>query len=92
MSGNRHIGHSIRRGPSWPGRLSCVGADPFRFVRWGVAKYFTDETAEFVMPRLGRHAAPDTGEVDVTQRFDPGFRQQRPVTSAPLQLRDDDGR
>jgi len=43
-----------------------------------VAKHFIDETAEFAMPRIGRHAAPDTGELDVTQRFDPGFRQQRP--------------
>jgi hypothetical protein len=53
-----------------------------------VAKHFTDETAEFAIPRIGRHAAPDTGELDVTQRFDPGFRQQRPMPS--LQQRPDD--
>jgi hypothetical protein len=44
-----------------------------------VAKHFLDETAEFAMPRPGRHVAPDTGEHAVTQRFDPGFRQQRPL-------------
>jgi hypothetical protein len=60
--------------------------------RGAVAKHFTDETAEFAMPRIGRHAAPDTGELDVTQRFDPGFRQQRPVPSAAQQRRDDDAR
>jgi hypothetical protein len=44
------------------------------------------------MPRLGRHAAPDTGELEVTQRFDPGFQQQRPMPSAPQQHRGDAAR
>jgi hypothetical protein len=56
-----------------------------------VAKHLLDETAEFAMPRAGRHAAPDTGELAVTQRFDPGFRQQHPVP-APQQLPDDETR
>jgi hypothetical protein len=56
-----------------------------------VAKHFLDETAEFAMPRAGRHAAPDTGELAVTQRFDPGFRQQRPVP-APQPRSDDEAR
>ena len=56
-------GESIRPGP-----YGCF-----------VAKHLLDETAEFAMPRAGRHAAPDTGELAVTQRFDPGFRQQHPV-------------
>jgi hypothetical protein len=57
-----------------------------------VAKHFTDETAEFAMPRTARHAAPDTGELYVTQRFDSGFRQQRPVSSAAQQRGDNDAR
>ena len=48
-----------------------------------VAKHFTDQTAEFVMPSAGRHAAPDTGELEPTQRFDPGFSRQRPAVPAP---------
>jgi hypothetical protein len=44
-----------------------------------VAKHLHDETAEFTIPRLGRHAAADTGELDLTQRFDPGFKRQRPA-------------
>lgn len=57
-----------------------------------MAKHFTDETAEFAMPRIARHAAPDTGELEVTQRFDAGFRQQRPKPSAAAQRWDDDAR
>jgi hypothetical protein len=60
--------------------------------RGAVAKHFTDETAEFAMPRTARHAAPDTGELYVTQRFDSGFRQQRPVSSAAQQRGDNDAR
>jgi hypothetical protein len=54
-----------------------------------VAKHFTDETAEFALPRIGRHATDDTGEFAVTQRFDAGFRKQRPVP-APQQRPVDD--
>lgn len=57
-----------------------------------MTKHFTDETAEFAMPRLGRHAAPDTGELDVTQRFYPGLRQQRSAPPAAQQRWDDDAR
>ncbi|MBN1093319.1 hypothetical protein JKP75_12575 [Blastococcus sp. TML/M2B] len=52
-----------------------------------MAKHLLDQTAEFALPRAGRHAAPDTGEIAVTQRFDAGFREQPPVPS-PAQLRD----
>ena len=53
-----------------------------------MAKHFLDETAEFAMPRDGRHAAPDAGEPAATQRFDPGFREQRRLPA--LQPRSDD--
>jgi hypothetical protein len=93
MSRSRQINHWRPSGPSRPGRLSHV-RHRIRSAsyRGSVAKHFTDETAEFAMPRIGRHAAPETGELDVTQRFDPGFRQQRPVPSAQQQRRDDDVR
>ncbi|TYP90775.1 hypothetical protein [Blastococcus xanthinilyticus] len=44
-----------------------------------MTKHLLDETAEFKMPRIGRHAAPDTDELEMTQRFDAGFSTQRPV-------------
>ncbi|WP_157944148.1 hypothetical protein [Blastococcus atacamensis] len=43
-----------------------------------MAKHFTDETAEFAMPRLGRHSAPDAAELEMTQRFVPEFSPARP--------------
>jgi hypothetical protein len=46
--------------------------------RIAVAKHFTDETAEFVLPRIARHAAPDTPEMELTQRFVPDFTPARP--------------
>jgi hypothetical protein len=54
-----------------------------------VAKHFTDETAEFVMPRIARHAAPDTieREQEATQRFVPDFTPGRPGRPA-VPLRD----
>ena len=56
-----------------------------------MAKHFLDETAEFAIPRGGRHAAPDAGEPAATQRFDAGFREPRRLPS--LQPRtDDEGR
>ncbi|MGY1915827.1 hypothetical protein [Blastococcus sp. SYSU DS0973] len=48
-----------------------------------MSKHLLDETAEFKMPRIGRHAAPDTGELAVTQRFDAGFQQPRPMPTPP---------
>lgn len=56
-----------------------------------MSKHLLDETAEFTMPRIGRHASPDTGELEVTQRFDPGFQQRRPMPS-PQQGRDAEAR
>lgn len=48
-----------------------------------MSKHFLDETAEFKMPSLGRHAAEDD-ELEPTQRFDPGFgRRPRPGVPAP---------
>jgi len=35
-----------------------------------VGKHLLDETAEFKMPRFGRHASPETGELDMTQRLE----------------------
>lgn len=49
-----------------------------------VGKHLLDETAEFRMPRIARHAAEDDVELEQTQRFDPGLRQQhKPVPPAP---------
>ena len=64
-----------------------------RSVSYGgsVAKHLHDETAEFALPTLGRHAAADTGELDMTQRFDPGFSRPRPGTPA-VPSRDDQTR
>lgn len=55
-----------------------------------MAKHFIDETAEFKMPLPGRHAASDTGELEMTQRFDPGF-SRRPDVPA-VSSRDDESR
>jgi hypothetical protein len=48
-----------------------------------VAKHLNDETAEFPLPGAGRHAGPDDGELDVTQRFDAGLQRPRPVPARP---------
>jgi hypothetical protein len=42
-----------------------------------VAKHLLDETAEFVMPRDGRHSADEN--VETTRKFNLGFRRQPPV-------------
>ena len=47
-----------------------------------MAKHYVDETAEFVMPLSGRHSADDTGALEMTQRFDPGFSRRRPALPA----------
>ena len=54
-----------------------------------MARHLNDETAEFKMPRPGRHAAEDDkhaaeadAEPEATQRFDPGFRE-RPKPAPP---------
>ncbi len=62
------------------------------FVPWVRGQALTEETAKFAMPRLGPHAAADTGELEVTQRFDPGFRQQKPMPPAAQQHRKRDAR
>ncbi len=36
-----------------------------------MGKHLNDKTAEFALPRAGRHASPDTGELEVTQRMEP---------------------
>ncbi len=46
-----------------------------------MSKHLLDETAEFKMPALGRHASPETGELEATQRMEPPFGRrpsQRP--------------
>ena len=55
-----------------------------------MAKHYVDETAEFKMPLAGRHTAADTGELEMTQRFDPGF-SRRPAVP-PVPARDDETR
>ncbi|MCW2741066.1 MAG: hypothetical protein JWR45_1488 [Blastococcus sp.] len=48
-----------------------------------MARHFVDETAEFKMPlSSGRHAVADSGELEMTQRFDPGFARRRPALPA----------
>ncbi len=47
-----------------------------------MGKHLLDETAEFKMPSIGRHAGEDE-ELDKTQRFDPGFGRQRPAPPRP---------
>ncbi len=44
-----------------------------------VAKHLLDETAEFRMPRLPRHSAPKTDEMEATQRLETGFSPRRPA-------------
>ncbi|MGY1827039.1 MULTISPECIES: hypothetical protein [unclassified Blastococcus] len=53
-----------------------------------MGKHLLDETAEFTMPQLGRHAAPDTAELEVTQRFDAGLQRPRPVVPNAQQGKD----
>jgi hypothetical protein len=48
-----------------------------------VGKHLLDETAEFKMPLIGRHAAEDEDGLEATQGFDPGFRRQPPLPNAP---------
>jgi hypothetical protein len=56
-----------------------------------VARHLNDETAEFKMPRPGKHSAEDDAadttvddQPEATQRFDPGFRERpRPAPPAP---------
>jgi hypothetical protein len=77
---------------TWPPRLAEVPRRPARAsYRGRVAKHFVDETAEFKLPSLGKHAGPDTGELELTQRFDPGFASRRPAVPAPAR-RDDEPR
>ena len=64
-----------------------VGIASYRGV---VAKHFTDETADFKMPLPGRHAAADIGELEMTQRFNPGFSRRPAVPAVPP--RDDESR
>jgi hypothetical protein len=44
-----------------------------------MARHLLDETAEFAMPRSGRHARPDEDQtLEPTLRFDAGFRGSQP--------------
>ena len=49
-----------------------------------MAKHFVDETAEFKMPSLGRHAGEDANDPEATQRFDPGFGRKSQRPSVPV--------
>ena len=48
-----------------------------------MARHFVDETAEFKMPLPGRHAGANIGDLEMTQRFDPGFSRRPAVPSVP---------
>ncbi len=41
-------------------------------------KHLLDETAEFALPRAGRHSRPDDDTLEPTLRFDAGFRPSQP--------------
>jgi hypothetical protein len=44
-----------------------------------MARHLLDETAEFALPRGGRHARPDEEQtLEPTLRFDAGFRPSQP--------------
>ena len=44
-----------------------------------MARHLLDETAEFALPRGGRHALPDDDHTpEPTLRFDAGFRPSQP--------------
>jgi hypothetical protein len=47
-----------------------------------VGKHLLDETAEFRMPRIGRHAAEDD-ELEMTQRIERARSSQQPAPRAP---------
>jgi hypothetical protein len=47
-----------------------------------VGKHLLDETAEFKMPKIARHAAEDDDRQDETQRWAPGFSRKPPVPEA----------
>lgn len=45
-----------------------------------MGKHLLDETAEFKMPSLARHAAEDEDKrLEETQRWTPGFSRKPPV-------------
>ena len=48
-----------------------------------MGKHLLDETAEFKIPRLGRHASPETGELDITQRMEPASQRRPERRSRP---------
>jgi hypothetical protein len=53
-----------------------------------VGKHLLDETAEFRMPRIGRHAADDD-ELETTQRIE---RARPPEQPTPSAIEDDETR
>lgn len=55
-----------------------------------MGKHLLDETAEFAMPRKGRHATPDTGELEVTQRIEPVSERPSARPSVPVDDEDDE--
>ena len=48
-----------------------------------MSKHLLDETAEFKMPTLGKHASPDTGELQATQRMEPVFSTRPSLRPRP---------
>lgn len=47
-----------------------------------MGKHLLDETAEFKMPSLARHAAEENDHLEETQRWDPGF-SRKPAVPGP---------
>lgn len=80
VSPSRHVDPTGPVRTTRPGRAADVPL-PAGSASYGgvVAKHFVDQTAEFKMPLPGRHAAADSGELEATQRFDPGFSRRRPA-------------
>ena len=65
-------------------RAPSLGGDHAREDDDIVAKHLLNETAEFSLATLGRHAADGEDEPgDLTQRLDGGPRRQPPVPGRP---------
>ena len=48
-----------------------------------MGKHLLDETAEFTLPALGRHAAEDDDHLETTNRFDDGFSRRPSAPGVP---------
>jgi hypothetical protein len=79
---------AVTASPSAPGETTSLRTLVVTERKDGiVGKHLLDETAEFKLPTVGRHASQDDDALETTQRFDPGFRQQPPAPWASQEPR-----